>query len=201
MKKWPLLLPLILMLAFALTRWPGLMPLNFSAAYGLCFCAGVFLPARFAWVLPLATLIVTDLILDLGYYHYNPINGYALFNYLSFIAIILLGRTFQKCKSWLALLGGGLLSAILFYLITNTGAWLQNPEYAKTVAGWLKALTFGTDGYPHTWEFFRNTLLSGGLFAGLFSAAWKFSPSEKEAEEKEEEESDDRAPEPEESKA
>jgi hypothetical protein len=63
---------------------------------------------------------------------------------------------------------------VIFYLITNTAAWLANPAYAKTFAEWLRALTSGTSGWPETWTFFRNTLLSGGLFAGLISAALQF---------------------------
>ena len=48
------------------------------------------------------------------------------------------------------------------------------------------ALIKGTGGWPQTWEFFRNTLLSGGLFTALFVAAMKLtapaeSPVEKEA--------------------
>ena len=45
--------------------------------------------------------------------------------------------------------------------------------YEKTLAGWLRALTTGMPGYPPTWEFFRGTLLSGGLFSGLFVGAMK----------------------------
>jgi hypothetical protein len=51
-------------------------------------------------------------------------------------------------------------------------------------------LTVGTPGWPHTWEFFRNSLLSGGLFTGLFAGAMKLGATA-EAEEEEE------APEPE----
>ena len=76
----------------------------------------------------------------------------------------------------------------MFYLITNTASWLfnpfHNPEYTKTIAGWIIALTKGTGGYPPTWEFFRNTLLSGGLFTALFAAAAKLtaeSPADKTA--------------------
>jgi len=49
----------------------------------------------------------------------------------------------------------------------------DDPAYSKTLGGWIQALTVGTPGWPHTWEFFRNTMLSGGLFSGLFAAAMK----------------------------
>src|ERR1043166_5451744 len=77
-EKWNLWLPVILMLVFALTRWPGLLPPNFSAFYALAFCAGVYFPRRLAWWLPLATMVATDLALNL----YYPITNTAswLFN-------------------------------------------------------------------------------------------------------------------------
>ena len=39
----------------------------------------------------------------------------------------------------------------------------------------MQALTTGLPNYAHTWEFFRNTLLSGGMFTGLFVGALKLS--------------------------
>jgi hypothetical protein len=77
------------------------------------------------------------------------------------------------------------LGALLFYLITNTVAWLQNPEYSKTLLGWIQALTTGLPGYPPTWTFFRNTLLSGGLFTGLFVGAMKLTEAREPQEETE----------------
>jgi hypothetical protein len=62
--------------------------------------------------------------------------------------------------------------------------------YAKTLAGWIRALTTGMPGYPPTWEFFRGTLLSGGLFSALFVGAMKLSEARDEAPAKEEEESE-----------
>jgi hypothetical protein len=72
--------------------------------------------------------------------------------------------------------------------VTNTAAWLYLP-YAKSMAGWIQAITIGLPGYPQTWEFFRNTLLSGGLFTGLFVGAMKLTESAESAREKEQEES------------
>ncbi len=36
-----------------------------------------------------------------------------------------------------------------------------------------QALFTGLPGYPPSWEFFRNTLLGGGLFTALFAGAPK----------------------------
>ena len=163
------------MIVFALTRWPGLLPVNFSAAYALAFCAVVYFPKRLAWPLPLATLLATDMLMNVLYYHVAPVSAYMLANYAAYAAIIALGQRFSARAAWLKLLGGSLLGAVLFYLVTNTAAWLQNPEYTKTLAGWIQALTTGIPGYPPTWLFFWKTLLSGGLFTGLFAGAMKLS--------------------------
>jgi hypothetical protein len=108
-------------------------------------------------------------------------------NYFAYACLIGLGRLFSPKHAWLTLLGAGLWGAILFYLITNTNSWIQNPEYPKTFAGWIQALTHGTAGYPPTWAFFRNTLLSGGLFTGLFVGAMKLTEKTSEPETEEEE--------------
>jgi len=194
MKK--LFLPLTLMMVFALSRLPGCMPNNFSAAYALMFCAGVYFPGRLAWWLPLSVMLVTDLGINL---HYQQDLGLSVFgaatlvclgaNYVAYAALIWLGRRFSSRDRLLPLLGGGLVGAILFYVLTNTAAWLfnpfHNPEYTRSLAGWFIALTKGTAGYPQTWEFFRNTMISGGLFTGLFVGAVKLN--EAVAEEAEEE--------------
>jgi hypothetical protein len=210
--KGKLTLPIALMLVFALTRVPGVLPDNFSAAYALVFCAGVYFSGRMAWWLPLVTMLITDVALNcyywlaLGWAVWTPLNlAYLSFNYVAYLVLIWLGRRFKPQASFLSLLGGGILGALLFYFITNTASWLfnpfHNPEYTKTLAGWLLALTKGTVGWPQTWEFFRNTLLSGGLFTGLFVGAMKFSEAAEEQEEEAEEPEAAPEAEPEESQA
>ncbi len=197
--KGKLLLPLALMVVFALSRVPGMLPPNFSAAYALAFCAGVYFPRGMAWWFPLSILLVTDLGLDLYYWLYLgwnvfeiPALKHQLFTYAAYLGLILLGRRFTPRASFLALLGGGILGALLFYFVTNTASWFfnpfGNPEYTKTFDSWIRALTIGASGWPHTWEFFRNTLLSGGLFTGLFVGAMKLSEANESAREKQTEE-------------
>ena len=49
------------------------------------------------------------------------------------------------------------------------------PSYAKTIAGWIQALTIGLPGFPPTWVFGLKSLLGTGLFTGLFAGAMKWS--------------------------
>ena len=183
-----------MMIVFAITRWPDLMPeslQNFSAAYAVAFCAGVYFTGRLRWILPLAALLLMDVVLNLFYYRVAPIDGYTITKLCVFAGIVGLGSLFKPSHSWFALLGGGILGALLFYLFTNIASWFYDPGYPKTFSGLIQALTTGLPGYPPTWTFFRNTLLSGGLFTGLFCGVMKLLPAEKEAEETSEAEEGD----------
>ncbi|MBC8094538.1 MAG: hypothetical protein H7Y43_01880 [Akkermansiaceae bacterium] len=188
---------LLFILVFAITRIPGMLSqdfANFSAAYALMFCSGVYLARNTAWWLPLAAMLITDIGLNCYYMSRGwdvwdaSVLKYQLINYVAYVALIGLGKCFKPGHSFASLLGGGLLGALLFYFITNTASWLfnpfNNPEYTKTFFGWITALIKGTHGWPETWQFFRNTMLSGGLFTGIFVAAMKYSDAAESAQEK-----------------
>jgi hypothetical protein len=202
-EKWNVVMPVILLIAFAVTRWPDFMPPNFSAAYALAFCAGAYFPARYVLWVPLVVMLGSDMIINVFYYKVAPVGSYMLVSYSLYALLIVLGRQFGPKAGFFKLLSGGILGAFLFYVISNTFAWMGNPAYLKTFEGWIKALTTGMDGFPPTWIFLKNTLLSGGLFTGLFVGAMKAAEAtEREPELKEEEEKEEtEKPEGEEAKA
>ena len=177
---------MVFLALFALSRWPGLFPPNFTAATALAFCAGVYFRGAAAWWLPLGAMLATDVALNVFYYHVAPLSAYQLLNYAIFAALIGLGKWFGRRAAFWKLFMGGLLGAVIFYLVTNSLSWLQDPAYAKTIAGWIQALTTGRlDVHPTTWEMFRNTLGSAGLFTALFAGSAKLTaPAESPADKK-----------------
>jgi hypothetical protein len=193
------ILPILFVAIFAISRIPKLLPPDFSAVYALALCAGVYFRGAVAWWLPLAAIVGTDVGLNLFYYHVNAFYWPMLLNYAIYAGLIAMGKWIGKAAPLWKLIFGGVLGALLFYLLTNTLSWLQDPTYAKTIAGWIQALFSGIPGYPPSWEFFRNTLLGGGLFTALFAGAAKAteeSPVEKTAGVAEEAESPETADEP-----
>jgi len=171
-KTW---LPLVLMLVFAASRWPGMLPQNFSAAHALLFCAAFWLPGWMGWVLPLATIIVTDILLNIFHYNMPVMVPELVVNWMILGLFVVLAKWLARHRSYGGVFLGTLIGALLFYLVSNTVSWLVNPAYAKTIVGWIQALTVGLPGFPPTWVFGLKSLLGTGLFTGLFTGAMKWS--------------------------
>ena len=191
------------MLIFAVSRWPGMLPQNFSAAHALLFCAAFWLPGWIGWVLPLATIIVTDILLNVFAYDVTVLVPRLVTNWMILALFVVLAKWLARRRSYGRVFLGTLFGALLFYLVSNSVSWMVNPAYAKTIAGWVQALTVGLPGFPPTWVFGLKSLLGTGLFTGLFAGAMKLSEAmdatepEPEAEDTEEDEAKTSDPSPE----
>ena len=186
------------MLVFAASRWPGMLPQNFSAAHALLFCAAFWLPGWMGWVLPLATIIVTDILLNLFHYNMSVMVPELVVNWMILALFVVLAKWLARRRSYGRVFLGTLIGALLFYLVSNTVSWMVNPAYAKTIVGWVQALTVGLPGFPPTWLFGLKSLLGTGLFTGLFAGAMKWSEAIDDAPEPEtdDEEETEAPPEP-----
>lgn len=170
-----MLVAVLLILLAALYRLLPTMDLawsNFSPVMAIAFCGAVYFRKRWMWVIPFAALALSDLYINQFYareYGFFWSAGGLLARTACFGGALLLGAWVARRKSWLSLLNGSLLGALLFYFVTNTQSWASDPFYAKTLAGWWQALTVGHPEYPPTVYFFRNTLFGDVMFTGLFA--------------------------------
>ena len=190
------------MLVFAASRWhtvdqegnlEPLLPYNFSAAHALLFCAAFWLPGWLGWVLPMATIIVTDLLLNSFVYNEPLLLQSSIPIWISLGIFVVLAKWLAKRRSYSRVFLGTFIGTLLFYLVSNTMAWFGNPAYVKSFAGWIQALTVGLPGFPPTWFFGLKSLLGTSLFTGLFAGAMKISDAwdDSEQELETEEEDDD----------
>lgn len=155
---------------------PALM--NFAPLMALTFCGAVYFREKRLWLVPFAALLASDLYLDYYYattFHESWTWQSVLVRLVCFAAALPIGRFVAQHKSWISLLTGTLAGSLLFYFATNTDAWLRDPLYAKTAAGWWQAMTVGRPEFPPTLFFFRNTLVSDLLFTGLFAFTMEFA--------------------------
>ena len=145
---------------------------NFSPVMAIAFCGAVYFRKRRMWLIPFVALALSDVYLNNFYareYGFTwPLSG-LIARTACFGVALLIGAWVAKRKSWLNLLNGSLLGALVFYLVTNTQSWAADPFYAKTLAGWWQALTVGHPEYPPTIFFFRNTLFGDLMFTGLIA--------------------------------
>jgi hypothetical protein len=157
------LLPVFLGLGVEQPSW---LP-NFSPMAAMCLCGAAFLPRRYAIAIPLLALFGTDVVLN-AYFGVSLFTVEFLGKTIAFCAVTALGWRLRDNARPGTILPAVLGGSFLFYLVTNTASWLWEKDYAKTFAGWVQALTTGLPGYAPAWTFYRNTLVSDLLFAGLF---------------------------------
>lgn len=148
---------------------PEVLP-NFSPLMAAALCGALFLPGLLGLILPLIALLISDALLNL-HYGVAVISMQLLWTlpcYLIAVGIGWMLRSREGRISLLPALVGTLASSLVFYLVTNTGCWFGKSAYSQNFVGWLQALTVGLPGYPPTWTFFRNSLVSDLLFTSLF---------------------------------
>ncbi len=194
MKSW---IPVVALIAlFALFQIAGIAiegwPLNFQPLLAMGFCAMACLGGRQWWIVLAAWLLTWPL---LSWYQGYSINLAFLGTALGFASVFGIGFIMRKGKSLFSILGGVTLSAISFYLITNTFSFFQLTHlYPRTLEGFIQAQWTGPVGFGPTWVFLRNSIGGNLFFTGLFLASQHFSPATQEDEESEEELEDDVEP-------
>ena len=168
-----LLLTLILLLAgifFRLIRFdlaPETLP-NFAPLMAAALCGAVFIPGWLGLVVPIMALLVSDALLNV-HYGVPVVSSQLLWTLPGYLIAVGLGWIIrERSGGMLSILAGTLAASIAFYVITNTGSWLGLAAYPQNFSGWIQSLTIGLPGYPATWVFFRNSLVSDLLFAAIF---------------------------------
>ncbi len=130
-------------------------PPNFTPIGAIALLGGACVANKpLAFVIPLAAMFLSDLVLGLG--------PQTVWVYASFAATVCIGLWIRSRRTPLTIAGGALAGAVLFFVVTNFGVWAAGTLYPKTTAGLAEC-------YGAAIPFFRNMLL-----ADLFHAALLF---------------------------
>jgi hypothetical protein len=133
-------------------------PPNFAPIAAMALFGGAYFTKKWAaFIVPIAAMFVTDLILG---FHSTM---WAV--YLSFAAIVVIGMLMIKLKKVTNILLASVTSSVVFFIVTNFGVWVSSPFYAKTGVGL-------TACYTSAIPFFHQTLLSDLFFAGILFGAY-----------------------------
>jgi hypothetical protein len=121
-------------------------------------------------MLPLGAWILTDPLVSL-IQGYPLLGGHHLSIAVGLVGALGIGLLLRGKAGNLQVLGGAAASALLFYFLTNTVSFLLDPNYLKTVEGFIQAQWTGRpqDALP-TWVFLRNLMAANLLFTTAFLA-------------------------------
>jgi len=130
---------------------------NFSPVLAIALFGGVYLRRREAIWVPLALMAVTDLVLGL--------HATIPFTWGSILLTSLVGFWVRQNVTAGRVLIGAVTSAVLFFVVTNFGAWLA--FYPQTREGFLSCYTLAI-------PFFRMTLVSTVVYATVMFGVYEF---------------------------
>lgn len=135
-------------------------PANFAPITAVALFGGAVLPRRYGLSVPLAAMIISDLVIGL---HSLVLVTWGLYALMALAA-----------SHWLRrpsiLRGAGLVagSSVLFFVVTNFAVWLTSGMYALTWAGLARCFELAL-------PFFRNTFASDVFYSvllfGLYALA------------------------------
>ena len=168
-----ILLLFIICMVAAATRLIPYEMLNFTAVGALAFMGGAMIENKWLrYILPIGLMAITDLVLNTVIY--SEFTGGSFFYdgmfwvYIPFIISVAVGRIILKEASAGKVVFAGLVSGIIFFLISNFGVWMSGSLYPKTAGGLLEAYYMGL-------PFVRNTLAGNIVFGLAIYAAWEFA--------------------------
>jgi hypothetical protein len=137
---------------------------NLTPVGALALFAGSRLRRRWAWLVPVAVLLASDLLLCVPL----ALRGMSAFSWLgtplcyaSFAVYVLLGRLVGKDELSPPVVGGAaLLGGLQFFAVSNFAYWLGGALYPRTLVG-LESC------YLAALPFYRNTLAGDLLYSAV----------------------------------
>ena len=142
-------------------------PPNFVALGAIGLYAGARLPRRWAWAVPIAAMLLSDLVLDPGSGR-RAVTFVRIAVYGSFALMVLVGRRLAgnaRAGRLAALSAGG---AVFFFLTTNFAVWVSGGGYPPTPAGLAAAYVLAL---PFFWNTLAAELAGTAVLFGLDAIA------------------------------
>lgn len=140
---------------------------NFTPVAAIALFGGAYLNKRYALIIPLVLMMVSDLIIGM--------HNVVLFTWTGFLFAAILGLWLREKKGISRIVVASLGSSIIFYLISNLGVWAMG-WYPKTLKGLMDCYIMGL---PFIRNFTAATLLYVFVFFGAYEAVAYFVKGKK----------------------
>lgn len=135
-------------------------PANFAPIGAIALFGGTYLNKKLALVLPLAAMIVSDIFIG-----FDSLES-RLSVYGSFAVASLIGLWVRNHKNVYTVVGGSLVSSVIFYLVTNFAFFYEPIMYPHNVQGIIAS-------YTNAIPFFRNTILGDLFYVGILFGSYE----------------------------
>lgn len=154
-------------------------PANFTPLAAIALFGGAYFKDRkWAFFVPILALLFSDFLLEVlyrtGYRAYPGFHASMIFVYGSMGLVVAMGGLIARRINVFTVLAGATAASLVFFLVTNFGAWLSLPEYAKTIPGLVQAYIAGIPFYKWT---LLGDLCYTALIFGVFESILAANPS------------------------
>jgi hypothetical protein len=150
----------VMVLAAAMARLvphpPNLTPIGAMALFG----GACFLDRRMAYLLPMAAMLLSDLVLGITHYGLWKLVAIQPVVYACILATTAIGQLIADRRSVWRVGGAALAGSLLFFVVTNFAAWAGGHGYPMTAAGLAECYWKGI-------PYFRNTLAGDAAFTAI----------------------------------
>jgi hypothetical protein len=137
-------------------HYPNFTPIAAMALFGGAY----FSNKKFAFIVPLAAMFISDLIIG---FHSTM---WAV--YLSFAVVVMIGFSLRKSKKISNIFLAVVSSSVLFFVVTNFAVWMMGTMYPMTLSGLAES-------YVAAIPFFSYSVLGDLFYAGVFFGAFEFA--------------------------
>lgn len=148
--------------ALRIARDAGWIPLppNVAPISAMALLSGLALPRRMTFVVPLAAMLASDLVI--GFYSLPVMVSV----YAAFALSNLLGIKLRRRLNFSRVIGASLAGSVLFFLVTNAAVWAFQSMYSHSLIGLWQS-------YVSALPFFRNTVLGDLFFTGALIGSYR----------------------------
>lgn len=133
---------------------------NVTPITAIALFSATYLGLRYSFIIFFATMLVSDIFI--GFYQWPVM----LSVYGSFALASLIGLYLKNHKTFPIILGGTVVSSLLFFLITNWAVWQYGGMYSP---GWDGLFESYTMAIP----FFKNSLVGDLFYTSIFFGAFE----------------------------
>lgn len=135
--------------------------------------AAYFSDKKLSFILPLLAMFLSDLLIN-NILYASYYQGFTLFTpgfawvYGAIALIVIAGIFLLKKVTLPRVLVGSLSASVIFFVVSNFGVWLSDPDYPLNLGGLILC-------YEMAVPFFHNTVLGDLVYSGVLFGGFEYA--------------------------